>query len=75
LLGRETEQNVATQIMAVVCAWCNQVVMKAPAGATVSHTICATCTEWTMLHPTSAAGSGRASDLEELQGPSAPVIG
>ena len=60
---------MATQVLAVVCAWCNRVVAKAPAGAGVSHTICPACSDWSMTHPTSRAGSGAASDLEELQLP------
>jgi hypothetical protein len=69
------EQNMATQMLAVVCAWCNRVVIEAPAGAGVSHTICPSCTDWTMTHPTSAAGFTGASDLEELQLPARYVDG
>ena len=50
--------------LAVVCAWCNRVVTKAPPGAGVTHTICPPCVNWTLTHPTSQAGPGATSDLE-----------
>ena len=52
--------------LAVVCAWCNRVVVEAPEGAGVTHTICPSCVDWTMTHPTSRVDCG-ASDLEELR--------
>jgi len=58
---------MARQVLAVVCAWCNRIVSPAPAGADVSHTICASCSEWSMQNPTSRTGGGMGSDLEELQ--------
>ena len=57
---------MAGHMLSVVCAWCNRVVVKAPAGAGVTHTICPSCIDWTMTHPTSRVDSG-ASDLEELR--------
>jgi hypothetical protein len=60
---------MATQILAVVCAWCNRVVVKGPAGAGVTHTICSSCVDWTATHPTSRTGSAGASDLQELRLP------
>ena len=38
---------MATRALAVVCAWCNRVITTAPAGASVSHTICESCLDWT----------------------------
>ena len=58
---------MATQIMAVVCAWCKRVVANAPAGAGVTHTICPSCVDWTLTHPTSS--SGAASSPEALRLP------
>ena len=45
-------QNMGGQAFAVVCAWCNRKMTSAPAGATVSHTICPSCLEWSISHPT-----------------------
>ena len=59
---------MATQMLAVVCAWCNRVVITAPDGAGVTHTICPSCVDWTLAHPTSR-GSGAASRLEWLRLP------
>jgi hypothetical protein len=60
---------MATQVSAVVCAWCNRIVFKAPAGAGVSHTICPSCFDWTLTHPESQTGCGDASDLAAFQLP------
>ena len=38
--------------MTVVCAWCHTVVKAGSAGAGVTHTICASCIDWTLDHPT-----------------------
>jgi hypothetical protein len=46
--------GMATSALAVVCAWCNQVVTPAPAGAPVTHTICPACMEWAFVHRTAA---------------------
>jgi hypothetical protein len=35
------------RLLVVVCAWCNRVVSTAPAGAAVTHTICASCLDFT----------------------------
>ena len=43
--------------LAVVCAWCNRMVADAPADADVSHTICPSCLDWTIAHPSSLAGT------------------
>jgi hypothetical protein len=60
---------MATQVSAVVCAWCNRIVFKAPAGAGVSHTICPSCFDWTMTHPESQTGPGATSDLTAFELP------
>jgi hypothetical protein len=56
---------MAGHLLAVVCAWCNRVVVKAPPGADVTHTICPSCVDWTMAHPESRRGFD-APDPEEL---------
>jgi hypothetical protein len=38
---------MSPRVFAVVCAWCNRVVTTAPAGSSVTHTICASCLDWT----------------------------
>jgi hypothetical protein len=38
---------MSTQVLAVVCAWCNRIMTSAPAGSPVSHTICPSCLDWT----------------------------
>ena len=48
----------------VVCAWCNRTVMKAPAGAPVTHTICDACANWTFTHQTLEFGG--ASQPEDM---------
>jgi hypothetical protein len=35
------------RLLVVVCAWCNRVVSTAPAGADTTHTICASCLDYT----------------------------
>jgi hypothetical protein len=43
---------MATQALTIVCAWCNRVITAAPSGTPVTHTICPTCVEWALAHPT-----------------------
>jgi hypothetical protein len=68
-LAEETEQNMATQVSAVICAWCSRIVFNGPAGAGVSHTICPSCFDWTMSHPESQTGPDAVSDLTPFQLP------
>jgi hypothetical protein len=49
------------RLLAVVCAWCNRVVSTAPAGADVTHTICASCLDYT-FSPADNIGAGRPAD-------------
>ncbi len=64
------EQKMATQISAVICAWCNRIVFNGPAGAAgVSHTICPSCFDWTMTHPESQTGPDLASDRTPFELP------
>jgi hypothetical protein len=67
--AEETEQSMATQVSAVVCAWCSRIVFDAPAGAGISHTICPSCFDWTMAHPESQTGRDDASELAALNLP------
>jgi len=39
---------MGTQVLAVVCAWCNRVITTAPVGSSVTHTICSSCLDWTL---------------------------
>lgn len=41
---------MAEYSLKVVCAWCNRVVIMAPMGASVTHTICPTCLDFTITH-------------------------
>jgi hypothetical protein len=67
------EQSMASQVLSVVCAWCNRSVSTAPAGAGVTHTICPSCLDWAVAHPTAQPGHHLpahrhvASDLYELR--------
>ncbi len=61
--------------MTVVCAWCHRVVKAGRAGAGVTHTICASCTDWTLDHPTVEPRGPvprAAHDLEDLRDPAVP---
>jgi hypothetical protein len=55
---------MATQILKVVCAWCNRVVTMAPKGTAVTHTICPTCLDFTI-----ARRSGIACDASSSMEP------
>jgi len=58
--------------MTVVCAWCHRVAKAGTAGAGVTHTICASCIDWTLDHPTIEPGDGlppAVHDLEDLRLP------
>ena len=57
---------MAGHLLSVICAWCNRVVVIGPPGAPVTHTMCPSCIDWTMTHPTGRRDGG-ASDLEELR--------
>jgi hypothetical protein len=52
-----TESNMAEHSLKVVCAWCNRVVIAAPMGTPVTHTICPVCLDFTI-----ARRSGTAHD-------------
>ena len=40
---------MAAEVLTVVCAWCQRIVTAAPAGAGVTHTICPSCVDRTLL--------------------------
>jgi hypothetical protein len=40
--------DMAAQILTVVCAWCNRTVVRGPQNAAITHTICPSCVAWTM---------------------------
>jgi len=63
---------MAARVMTVVCAWCHRVTKAGTAGAGVTHTICASCIDWTLDHPTIEprdAPPRAAHDLEDLRPP------
>jgi len=39
---------MAVRLLTVICAWCHRTVTQGPADAPVTHTICASCMEWTI---------------------------
>ena len=39
----------------VVCAWCNRVVIMAPTGTLITHTICPTCLDFAIMHRSGTA--------------------
>jgi len=39
--------DLTAQILTVVCAWCNRVVVQGSSPAAVTHTICPSCSAWT----------------------------
>ena len=43
---------MAARIVVVVCAWCNQTMSEASTALPVTHTICPTCFDWSVAHPT-----------------------
>jgi hypothetical protein len=47
---------MAARTFTVVCAWCHRIVAVAPADRGVTHTICASCFDWTLTHPAAAVG-------------------
>lgn len=52
---------MAERSLKVVCAWCNRVVIMAPMGTPVTHTICPTCLDFTFEHRSGAARDGSSS--------------
>ena len=46
---------MAEYSLKVVCAWCNRVVIMAPMGTPVTHTICPTCLDFTIAHRSGTA--------------------
>ena len=48
---------MAARSLTVVCAWCHRIVAVAPADEGVTHTICESCFDWTLTHPTGQIGT------------------
>jgi hypothetical protein len=57
----------------VVCAWCNRNMNAAASGAAVSHTICPSCLEWTITHPTEIVRDLPSHYLGDAYSPSGPL--
>lgn len=57
------------QTFTIVCAWCRRVVKMAAAGASVSHTICPMCLEWTLTHGEAGIDCHTAPDESRMQLP------
>jgi hypothetical protein len=48
---------MAARAFTVVCAWCHRIIAVAPTDDGVTHTICASCFDWTLTHPASQIGA------------------
>jgi hypothetical protein len=48
VLLRPRGNDMAAQILTVICAWCNRTVVRGPQNAAITHTICPSCVAWTM---------------------------
>jgi hypothetical protein len=57
------------QVLTVVCAWCNEVITPAPAGAAITHSICPPCFAWALAHRTVEVEGESASHGGELHLP------
>jgi hypothetical protein len=47
---------MAARTLTVVRAWCTRIVAVAPGTNGVTHTICASCFDWTLTHPSASMG-------------------
>ena len=60
---------MAARSFTVVCAWCHRIVRVAAADEDITHTICESCFDWTLTHPSAPIGvdaiefAPRGSDL------------
>jgi hypothetical protein len=48
---------MAARIAVVVCAWCNQTMSETSTALPVTHTICPSCLDWSVAHPTQVVQS------------------
>jgi hypothetical protein len=46
---------MAARTLTVVCAWCHRIMAVTPVDSGVTHTICESCFDWTMTHPSNTA--------------------
>jgi hypothetical protein len=49
-LAEFVDSNMATRVLAVVCAWCKRVVTPEANATGITHTICPSCLDRTMTH-------------------------
>jgi len=55
---------MAAQRLKVVCAWCKETMTAgASTDTSVSHSICPSCLEWSITHPTMVFHGGRSETL------------
>jgi hypothetical protein len=48
---------MAARSFTVVCAWCHRIVRVAAADEDITHTICESCFDWTLTHPSAPVGA------------------
>jgi hypothetical protein len=60
---------MAADALMIVCAWCHRVIKAAPRGASVTHTICPSCLEWTMTHPSAVIEGDQTPAFEQPSSP------
>jgi len=58
------EPIMAARRYTVVCAWCQRIVATASGGDGVTHTICESCFDWTLTHPSAAVVGAGADAIE-----------
>jgi hypothetical protein len=47
---------MTTRSFTVICAWCHRIVRVAAADEDITHTICESCFDWTLTHPSASTG-------------------
>src|SRR5947209_2949320 len=78
----ERVNSMGQRLRVVVCDWCKRVVSTAPGGAEVTHTICASCLDFTFspcetgMEPSPDSGPFRLPDryvgLDDLEDTTTP---
>jgi len=54
---------MAARVLRVVCAWCKETLTATATDAPVTHSICPSCLEWSITHPTQVFHGGRSETL------------
>jgi hypothetical protein len=60
---------MAAHVLTVVCAWCHRIVERGPTGASVTHTICQECLDWTVTHRNYDVHGETGTDIGQLRLP------